>query len=130
MSDPLRELGEARYALLTTYRRDGRAVPTPVWIVGLDGGLGVWTVADSGKVKRIRRNPKVTLATCDVRGRHAGPAHAGRAYLREGAAADPIKAGIADKYGIMGRLTLLGSRMRRGRTGTIGVMIELTSPPA
>ena len=61
-------LAQKQFVLLTTFRRDGRAVPTPVWIVPLDDGLGIWTPGSSGKVKRIRRSGAVTLAPCDRRG--------------------------------------------------------------
>jgi len=61
-------LASARYLSLTTQRRDGRSVATPVWFVVDDDRLLVWTDADSGKVKRIRVNPRVQVAACDVRG--------------------------------------------------------------
>jgi PPOX class probable F420-dependent enzyme len=124
-ADPLAALGTAKYALLTTYRRDGRAVPTPVWIVRVDDALAVWTVADSGKVKRIRREPRVTVATCDIRGNHPGPAYEGQAELLDAAAGERVRRAIAGKYGLVGRLSLLGSRLRRGRSGTLGIRIEL-----
>lgn len=44
----LADLGAAKYVLLTTFRRDGRGVPTPVWVVPNGDGLAVWTLADSG----------------------------------------------------------------------------------
>lgn len=125
MPDPIDELATARYALLTTYRRDGRPVATPVWIVRVDGALGVWTAADSGKVKRIRREPRVTLATCDVRGRGAGPAYPGRAELLDTAGTRAVERRVIAEYGWQARLVLLGSRLRRGRAGTVGIRIGL-----
>ncbi|MEV5447304.1 PPOX class F420-dependent oxidoreductase, partial [Streptomyces sp. NPDC052644] len=62
----LDRLAAEKYVLLTTFRKDGRAVSTPVWAVRDDDTLAVWTVADSGKVKRIRRDGTVTVAPCDV----------------------------------------------------------------
>lgn len=64
---------------LTTFRRGGEAVVTPVWFVVLDGMLYVRTGADSGKVKRIRNDPRVLLAPATVRGRPVGPATGARA---------------------------------------------------
>ncbi len=52
----LDRLSAEKYILLTTFRKDGRAVPTPVWAVRDGEALAVWTRADSGKVKRIRHN--------------------------------------------------------------------------
>ncbi|MEU6182867.1 PPOX class F420-dependent oxidoreductase [Streptomyces coeruleorubidus] len=61
-------LAACRYVLLTTFRRDGRAVPTPVWVMRDGDCLAVWSVADAGKVKRIRNSGRVTVAPCDWRG--------------------------------------------------------------
>ncbi|MFI8388722.1 PPOX class F420-dependent oxidoreductase [Streptomyces sp. NPDC085540] len=65
----LEELGRARYVSLTTFRKDGTPVPTPVWAVADGGELYVWTRSDSWKVKRIRNNGRVTVTACDMRGR-------------------------------------------------------------
>src|SRR4051794_10077287 len=55
---------DGKYALLVTFRRNGRAIPTPIWF-GLNGeNLYVRTEADSAKVKRIRRNADVLVAPC------------------------------------------------------------------
>src|SRR3954464_1267787 len=66
------ELGEGKYLLLTTFRKDGRAVPTPVWVVRDGERLVAWSAMDSGKVKRIRRDGAVEVGPCDVRGRPTG----------------------------------------------------------
>ena len=68
-----------KYVSLTTFRRDGTPVSTPVWFVAENGNLLVETDGNSYKVKRIRRNDNVTVATCNATGRVAGdviPAHA------------------------------------------------------
>jgi PPOX class probable F420-dependent enzyme len=64
-------LGDERFVSLTTFRRTGEPVPTPVWVVRDGVSLVVYTVADSGKVKRIRRDAHVELRACDRRGRVA-----------------------------------------------------------
>jgi PPOX class probable F420-dependent enzyme len=66
------EAFNGKYLSLTSFRRDGTAVATPVWFVADDGRLLVETDADSYKVKRIRRDPHVQVATCDARGRLRG----------------------------------------------------------
>lgn len=63
------ELGRARYVSLTTFRKDGTPVATPVWVAADGRELYVWTRSDSWKVKRIRNNGRVTVVACDVRGR-------------------------------------------------------------
>ena len=60
------------YVSLTTFRRTGKPVATPVWAAPDGDALIVWTRADSGKVKRLRHTSRVTVAPCDVRGRVEG----------------------------------------------------------
>lgn len=78
-------LTDAKFILLTTYRRDGTPVATPLWHVVVDGIVYTSTGADLGKVKRIRNNPEVTISACTINGRPTGPAHAARARLLSGA---------------------------------------------
>lgn len=121
----LDQLSAGKYVLLTTFRKDGRAVPTPVWVVRDDDALAVWTPADSGKVKRIRRSGEVTVGPCDVRGRPLGEAVPARATITDRATADRVRALLRRKYGLLGWLTVLGSRLRRGTEGTVAIRITL-----
>jgi uncharacterized protein len=70
MTDPtaLLALADEQYVLLTTTRRSGVAVPTPVWVARDGDTLVVTTGAQSGKVKRMRHTPAVTLQACDRAG--------------------------------------------------------------
>ncbi|MEV6342201.1 PPOX class F420-dependent oxidoreductase [Actinoplanes sp. NPDC051851] len=120
----LEQLGSQKYVLLTTFRRDGRAVATPLWVVPDGDGLAFWTVADSGKVKRIRNSGRVTVAPCDVRGTPAGEAMEATARLGDAADLHRVGATLKRKYGLMGRLTMLGSRLRRGADGTVAVLVS------
>ena len=63
---------DARYISLETFKRDGGGVKTPVWCAPLDGQIVVFTEAEAFKVKRLRRNPKIRMARCDVRGKVRG----------------------------------------------------------
>ena len=65
-------MGGHRYLNLATFRRNGAEVKTPVWFAATDGKLYVFTAGDSGKIKRLRRAPRVRIAPCDARGRVAG----------------------------------------------------------
>ncbi len=61
---------DEKYVLLTTFRKNGEGVATPVWIAPLSDGTGGFTTeVDSGKVKRIRNNSSVTLQPCNLRGK-------------------------------------------------------------
>lgn len=68
------ELRDAKYISLRSFKKDGTPVDTPVWFAEVARDrLVVFTVATSYKVKRIRRNPNVEIARCDVRGKLLGP---------------------------------------------------------
>ena len=117
---------ESKYVLLTTFRKDGTPVATPLW-AALDGErLLVWTVTDSYKVKRIRRNPSVTVAVSDPRGNPKGDPVAAKAENHDGHGTDHARDAIARRYGIIGWLTMKGSLLRRGKTGTVGIAISET----
>lgn len=71
LSSALSPLGDASFVSLTTFRKNGVGVSTPVWIARDGDELIVTTPRRSGKVKRLRNDPRVTLAPCDRRGRVA-----------------------------------------------------------
>ena len=73
-----------RYLSITSYKRDGTAVKTPVWFVEEGGRLLVQTDMTSGKVKRIRSHPSVEVALCTASGRLRSAAHAARVDVLEG----------------------------------------------
>ena len=66
------KLARGRYLSLTTFRRDGTPVATPVWVARQGDELVVYTARSSGKVKRLRNNNRVLLAPCNMRGRVNG----------------------------------------------------------
>jgi len=72
MSIPPQIAGQ-KYISLTTFRKNGNPIPTPVWFGEGDGLLYVMTRSDSGKYKRLRNNSRVRIAPCTLRGRVTGP---------------------------------------------------------
>lgn len=66
------EIHGQKYISLITFRKTGAPVATPVWFGEEDGKLYVMARGDSGKVKRIRNNSKVTIAACTIRGKVTG----------------------------------------------------------
>ncbi|MFJ8042523.1 PPOX class F420-dependent oxidoreductase [Kitasatospora sp. NPDC096147] len=120
------QLARGKYLLVTTFKRDGSGVPTPVWVVRDGDALGIWTVADSWKVKRIRNRADVLVGPCDVRGNPSGKQVPGTAEILDAAKAHEYRALLGRKYGLLGRITLLGSRLRRGHTGTVAIRITLS----
>jgi len=70
-----------KYISLTTFRKTGAAVATPVWFGEDDGKLYVMTRSDMGKTKRIRNNAQVKVAPCTIRGKVTGAEVAATARL-------------------------------------------------
>jgi hypothetical protein len=99
-------LGDARTVLLTTFKRDGTPVPTPVWVVRDGGELLVWTSPRTGKYKRIRNNPRVTLVPCSFRGKPYGEPVVGAARLLSEPEMSKVIDKIKWKYGWFGRFSL------------------------
>ncbi|MFD5177231.1 PPOX class F420-dependent oxidoreductase [Nocardia sp. NPDC058379] len=121
----LSELAAGKYLLLTTFRRDGRAVPTPVWVMRDGRSLAVWSAADAGKVKRIRNGGRVTLAACDWRGRPLGASVPGSAEVLAPDASAHFPGLMKRKYGLAARVGLLGSALRGGPDRMAGIRIRL-----
>jgi PPOX class probable F420-dependent enzyme len=118
-------LGASQYILLTTYKKDGTAVPTPVWVSSSGTKLFVLTDANAGKVKRIRNRGHVLIAPCDARGGSQGASVDASARLID----DPAEWAKIDalhkaKYGIQYRSMGLFTKLFRRGSGNIG--IELT----
>ncbi|GAA4114867.1 hypothetical protein GCM10022415_11030 [Knoellia locipacati] len=117
MDDATRFLGAQQYVELTTFRRNGKGVSTPVWIAPDGEDLLVVTVDDTGKTKRLAHTARVELRPCSVRGEVApdAPRYAGRASVhRDAAAVARVKRAIGAKYGWWYRaLTLVEPVMDR-----------------
>jgi uncharacterized protein len=92
-------LAAAEYVALTTYRRDGSPVTTPVWAAPRGDALVVYTPLRSGKVRRVRRNDRVTVAVCDFDGHHRGPVLPGTARVLPAGERRPAERALAGKYG-------------------------------
>ncbi|GIH77928.1 PPOX class F420-dependent oxidoreductase [Planobispora longispora] len=117
------ELAAEPYVSVTTFRKNGAAVPTAVWAAPDGEALVIWTPVSAGKVKRIRNNPQVTLRACDLRGNERGEAVAGRAEILSAEEAERARGLLRRKYGLQGRLVILGSKLRRGSRGTVAIRI-------
>ena len=121
-------LAKEPFISVTSFKRDGTAVATPVWCVGKDGSLLVFTEAQSGKVKRIRHDRHVCIAPCTFRGTPRGPAVEADATLVHDTA--EVEALLARKYGWMWQgynLLMAAARWlrRQARPDAVTVMITL-----
>jgi len=124
------DLGRERYISITTFRRDESPVATPVWVVADSGRLYVWTGAQTGKAKRIRRNPAVMIAPSTARGTATGPAVPAQAQIVPLATRPQVWPLFLAKYGIQLRAILWSGRvsglLRRGRPPAERIFLELT----
>ncbi|MEU7550797.1 PPOX class F420-dependent oxidoreductase [Streptomyces sp. NPDC044571] len=124
----LEELNRGKYVSLTTFRKDGTAVATPVWAVADGDELYVWTRSDSWKVKRIRNNGRVTVSACDVRGRVPQGARVleGEARLLDEAGLKRVRALMARKYTWQfWAVDLPAAVARRGKRPHTGIAVAL-----
>ncbi len=112
------DFARERYVSLATFRRNGAEVRTPIWFAVIDHRLWMMTGGDTGKVKRLRNNPRVRVAPSDVRGIVHGPWRDGTARI----AADPreiaeARAMLRAKYGwqatLLDVVSRLSGRIRR-----------------
>src|SRR4051794_7702230 len=107
-------LGASDFIQLTTFRRSGQAVPTPVWVVPDGDALAVFTPAGTGKLKRIGHTPRVTVVECSRRGRVADdvePVGATATTTEDPAEVERVTRMLAAKYGLQFRLFMLVERV-------------------
>jgi hypothetical protein len=121
------ELANEQYVSVTTFKRDGTPVATPVWVAGENGNLLVISEADSWKVKRIRRDGHVRVAPCSARGVQRGEAIEADATIDTDTTI--VERLLARKYGWMYRaymrLSALTRTLRRQPTPR-GVTIRIS----
>lgn len=105
-----------QFFALCTYRRNGSAVVTPVWMAGMAGRWYAYTPSRSGKVRRIGRNPTVAMASSDFHGEPYEPWRPGHARILSGEQARPARRALTAKYGLKfraARLLMFLSQTRR-----------------
>ena len=117
------DLASKRTVVVTTYKRDGTAVPTPVNVVVENNHAYFRTWSATGKVKRINRDPRVLIAPSTLRGKPIGPEIPATARLLAPDEERPVREALSRKYPILqARLVPLAHRLRHFHT----VHYELT----
>ena len=133
MTTPLDLLGRTPYVRLTTFRKDGTPVPTPVWVVPVGDELLVWTNPTAGKVKRIRRDGHVEIGPCTRRGQPIGGSIPAFARILAPDELDVIEPALIRKYGALARMTFLPAKinrwLRRPARPIGGLALSLPSEP-
>jgi PPOX class probable F420-dependent enzyme len=100
VSGKLEDLVGHRTSLVVTFRRDGTPVATPVWAAVADGSAYVRAERSSGKVKRLRRDPRVLLAPCTSRGARLGPPLAASGHVLAAGEEHIAERALAERYGV------------------------------
>jgi len=118
------QFAKHKYLSVETYRKSGQPVATPVWFAERAGTLYMYSLADAGKVKRIRSNPKVRIVPCDMRGTPRGQWVEAKARILDGQAEVLAHTLLTDKYGWMKRIgDVFSGLMHRRR---VAIAVEIT----
>jgi uncharacterized protein len=120
------DLAKAQYILLTTFTKDGRPKSVPIWAAADGDRLLVITGANSWKVKRIRNTPRVMLATCTMGGRPTSEAVEGTAVILDGSQTGAVYDAIGKRYGVVGKVFNLFSKLRGGMHNNIGLELKVS----
>lgn len=123
-SPALSQFANEKYLNLESYKKTGVPVLTPLWFAEENGLIYIYSVADAGKVKRIRNNPRVRIAPCDMRGKLQGDWVEGRARILDEAEAQHGNSLLDQKYGLMKKAGNLLSRLRRRKRAFIAIQFD------
>ncbi|BCZ24149.1 PPOX class F420-dependent oxidoreductase [Mycobacterium senriense] len=128
MTPTFDDLAKTQYILLTTFTKDGKPKPTPIW-AALDKQHGdrllVITQEKSWKVKRIRNTPRVTLATCTMNGRPTSEAVEGTAAILDKSETAAVYDAIGKRYGVVGKVFNFFSKLRGGMENNVGLELKV-----
>ena len=124
MSSPnLTPFAGQQYLNLESVKRDGTPVQTPVWFAEEQGVLYIYTLANAGKVKRIRRNPHIRIAPCTMRGTVTGPWVEAEAIIVDATTAAHGHALLRHKYGWLKKIDDLCSRLLHRERVVIAIRV-------
>jgi PPOX class probable F420-dependent enzyme len=118
------DVAKAEFVLLTTFTKDGRPKPTAIWAANDGDRLLVITGAKSWKVKRIRNNPRVTLAICDRGGHPKSEAIEATATILDKSQTGVVYDAIGNEYGLLGKAFNLFSKLRGGMNNNVGLELR------
>jgi PPOX class probable F420-dependent enzyme len=124
----LDQFANQKYLNLESYRKTGAAVATPVWFAQNDDEAGddlyVYSLAEAGKVKRIRNNPRVRVMPCDFRGAPKGEWVEATARILDGAEASKAERLLDKKYGLMKKIGNVFSKIMKRSRAAIAIRVD------
>ena len=122
-TNALTQFANQRYLNIETYRKTGKAVATPMWFAEENGTFYIYSLANAGKVKRIRNNPKVRIVPCDARGKPKGKWVEARARILDEPGAALGHKLLSERYGWMKRLADAFSKLMQRQKAVIAIEI-------
>jgi PPOX class probable F420-dependent enzyme len=120
------ELEKEEYISLTTYRKTGVAVSSPVWFALEDNKIYVLSLIRAGKLKRLKNNPNVLITPCDYAGKTHGESIKGTAIVHE-AESDMGKYAnktLSRKYGFLKRVYDLFHRVTGAKRKYLEIQLD------
>jgi PPOX class probable F420-dependent enzyme len=123
-SEKVSQFSGQKYLNLESYRKSGNAVATPVWFAEEAGVLYIYSLANAGKVKRIRNNPRVRVMPCDVRGGPKGEWVEGAARILDAAGGERAHKLLDRKYGWMKKVGSLYSKLLKRERAAIAIDLD------
>ena len=122
--DTLDQFHKQKYLNLETFRKSGEGLKTPVWFVQDGESLFVLTLANSGKVKRIRNNGRVNIAPCRMDGKLTGTWVPARArQVTDPAVSTTVDRLLDRKYGLLKKMFLNRSSKENGQDAILEIII-------
>ena len=123
-NEKISQFAGQKYLNLETYRKTGNAVATPVWFAEDAGVLYIYSLANAGKVKRIRNHPRVRVMPCDMRGKPKGEWVEARARILDAAGAERAHRLLDKKYGWMKKIGSLYSKLMKRERAAIAIELD------
>lgn len=124
-NDRLEQFSGRKYLNLETFRRNGEGVRTPLWFVEESGVVYARTFEKTGKVKRLRREPRVRVVPSDARGTPEGEWVDAEVRIVDAHSEEARRANrlLNRKYGLMKRLVEPVFGLRHGKVVTIAIQL-------
>ena len=123
-NEKLAQFANQKYLNLESYRKNGVPVATPLWFAEDDGVLYVYSLANAGKVKRIRNNSRVRIMPCDVRGKPKGEWVDAEARIADDTTATQGHKLLNKKYGLLKRAGDVFSKLRKRERSVITIHVN------
>jgi uncharacterized protein len=123
-SEKLAQFANQKYLCLESYKKVGTPVSTPVWFAADGGVIFIYSLANAGKVKRIRNNPRVRIMPCDIRGGPKGAWVDATARIADAATATRGHQLLNRRYGLLKRIGDVFSKLRKRERAVITIQID------